>query len=134
LEEVRRREKHLYEKSRGSPIFQKAWNDKMKGKNDQRKKVLSHPFSRTTSNKISKVNQPKMSTRLEIHLGKSQGNSLYNVGDVREITYIEDCPHKGEIMRTLHNIQEAEIVEYMGGKMPRIYASLDNKQENINPP
>jgi hypothetical protein len=63
------------------------------------KKVLSHPFSRTTSKKISKVSQPKMSTRLHIHLGKGQGNNLYNVGDVREITYIgtaltkdEDCP------------------------------------------
>jgi hypothetical protein len=88
LEEARRREKHLYEQSRGRPIFQKSWNDKMKGKNDQRKKGFEPPFSRTTSNKISKVNQPKMSTRLEIHLEKSQGNSLYNVGDVREITYI----------------------------------------------
>jgi hypothetical protein len=29
-----------------------------------------------------------MSTRLQIHLGKGQGNNLYNVGDVREITYI----------------------------------------------
>jgi hypothetical protein len=39
-----------------------------------------------------------------------------------------DCPHKGERMRIFHNIQEAEIVEDMGGNMPRIYAALDNKQ------
>jgi hypothetical protein len=32
-------------------------------------------------------------------------------------------------MRIVHNIQEVEIVEYMGENMPRIYASLDNKQE-----
>ena len=31
-------------------------------------------------------------------------------------------------MGTFHNIQEVEIVEYMGGNMPRIYAALDNKQ------
>jgi hypothetical protein len=30
-------------------------------------------------------------------------------------------------MRIFHNIQEAEIVEYMGGSMPRIYAALENK-------
>ena len=29
-----------------------------------------------------------MSTRQQIHLGKIQGNNLYNVGDVKEITYI----------------------------------------------
>jgi hypothetical protein len=31
LEETIRRSRHLYEKSKGSPVFQKAWNDKMKG-------------------------------------------------------------------------------------------------------
>jgi hypothetical protein len=36
LEEAIRREKHLYEKSRGSLVFQKSWNDEMKGKKDQR--------------------------------------------------------------------------------------------------
>jgi hypothetical protein len=30
LEETIRREKHLYEQSKGRPVFQKAWNDKMK--------------------------------------------------------------------------------------------------------
>jgi hypothetical protein len=88
LEETIRREKHLYEQSRGRPVFQKSWNDKMKGKGIKGRKVLSHPFSRTTPKKINKDSQPKMSTRQHIHLGKGQGNNLYNVGDVREITYI----------------------------------------------
>jgi len=29
-----------------------------------------------------------MNPRWQIHLGKGQGNNVYNVGDVREITYI----------------------------------------------
>jgi hypothetical protein len=29
-----------------------------------------------------------MSTRLQIHLERGQGNNLFNVGDVREINYI----------------------------------------------
>jgi predicted aspartyl protease len=37
-------------------------------------------------------------------------------------------------MRTLHNIQEDEIVEYMGGIMPRTYAALENKQEKYQSP
>jgi hypothetical protein len=37
-------------------------------------------------------------------------------------------------MRTVHNIQEAKIVEDMGGNMPRIYAALDNKQVEYQSP
>jgi hypothetical protein len=32
-------------------------------------------------------------------------------------------------VRTIHNVQQAEIVEDMGINVPRIYAALDNKQE-----
>ena len=39
-----------------------------------------------------------------------------------------DCPHRGEKVRTVHNVHQAEIVEDMGNNVPRIYASLDNKQ------
>jgi hypothetical protein len=68
-----------------NPVFltQKTWNEKVKGK-----KVLSHPFLGINPNKINKYSQPKMSTRLQIHLGKVQGRILFNVGDVREMTYI----------------------------------------------
>jgi hypothetical protein len=38
-----------------------------------------------------------------------------------------DCPHKDEGMRIVHNIQQAETLEDMGGNMPRIFESLDNK-------
>jgi hypothetical protein len=39
-----------------------------------------------------------------------------------------DFPHKGERMRTIHNIQDVDIVKYMGISMPRIYVALDNKE------
>jgi hypothetical protein len=45
-----------------------------------------------------------------------------------------DFPHKGEMMRIVHNIQEAKIVEYMEGSMPRIYSALDKKQEEYQSP
>jgi hypothetical protein len=36
LEESIRRAKHIYEKTRGRPVYQKSWNETMKGKKYQR--------------------------------------------------------------------------------------------------
>jgi hypothetical protein len=59
-------------------------------------KVLSHPFLEIIPKQISKVKQPKMRTRLWIHLERGQGSNLFNVGDVREITYIGIALTKGK--------------------------------------
>jgi hypothetical protein len=88
LEETIRIKRNLYEKSKGKLVLQKDWNDNMKGKKDQRKKFFKPPFFRINPKKINEVKQPEMSTILHIHLQKGQVNSLYNVGDVRGITYI----------------------------------------------
>jgi hypothetical protein len=42
-----------------------------------------------------------------------------------------DCPHKNGKARTVHTVQQAETVEDMGSRMPRIYTALDNKQEKF---
>jgi hypothetical protein len=39
-----------------------------------------------------------------------------------------DYHHEGERMRIFHIIQEDETMEDMGGNIPRIYESLDNKK------
>jgi hypothetical protein len=39
-----------------------------------------------------------------------------------------DCPHRGEKVMNIYNVQQSEIVEEMGRNVPRIYATLDNKQ------
>ena len=39
-----------------------------------------------------------------------------------------DCPHRNDKVRVLHNVQQAETMEDMGSRIPRIYAALDNKQ------
>jgi hypothetical protein len=39
-----------------------------------------------------------------------------------------DCSHRNDKVRVLHNVQQAEIVEDMGSRIPRIYIALDNKQ------
>ena len=44
LEETIRRARHIYEQCRGRPVFQKAWNENMKGKKDHRQKGFKPPF------------------------------------------------------------------------------------------
>ena len=39
-----------------------------------------------------------------------------------------DCPHIGENVRIVHNIQEVDTVEDMERNVPRIYTALDNKK------
>jgi hypothetical protein len=39
-----------------------------------------------------------------------------------------DCPHKNDKTKVVHNVQQPEIVENMGSRMPRIYATLENKK------
>jgi hypothetical protein len=39
------------------------------------------------------------------------------------------CPHIGEKVRTVHNVQQDETMEDMGKNVARIYVSLDNKKE-----
>jgi hypothetical protein len=43
----------------------------------------------------------------------------------------KDFPHREDMMRTLHNIQEDTTIEYMGINIPIIYVTLkDRKVEN----
>jgi hypothetical protein len=39
-----------------------------------------------------------------------------------------DCPHRGEKVRIVHNVQQVETVEDMGRNVPSIYVALDNKK------
>jgi hypothetical protein len=39
-----------------------------------------------------------------------------------------DCPHRGEKVRTVHNVKRYEIVEDMCISVPRIYAALNKKK------
>jgi hypothetical protein len=42
------------------------------------------------------------------------------------------CPHRGEKVGIVHNVQQVETMEDMGRNVPRIYAALDNKQEEYH--
>jgi hypothetical protein len=38
-----------------------------------------------------------------------------------------DCPQRGDKVMTAHSVQQDMTVEDMGGNVPKIYATLDNK-------
>jgi len=40
------------------------------------------------------------------------------------------CPQWGNNMRTVHSIKKEETIEDTNKNMPRIYATLDNRQED----
>jgi hypothetical protein len=123
MEETIRRTKFLYEQQREKPTFQKAWEDNKKFQMDQRKKVTKPPFFRNNPQgqpsfrelRLADVGEQRP-TQIPIQFWGCQGNHKY-----------KNCPHKNGKVRVVHNVQQDEIVEDMGSRMPRIYAALENK-------
>jgi hypothetical protein len=128
LEETIRRIKYLYKKSKERPFFQKSWNDKMKGKKDQRKKGFKPPFFKNNSQTNKKAQSTKNENTTIDSFGKRPRTHLVQCWGCDGNHLYRDLPHKEERMSIFHNIQEVEIVEDMGGNLPRIYAALINKK------
>jgi hypothetical protein len=91
---------------------------------DQRKKGVKPPFFRNNPQGQQILESPE---RLKQGV-KGQGSHLFNDGVVKGIICSEILLTEVKKVRTVHNVQQAEIVEDMGRNVPRIYAALDNKQ------
>jgi hypothetical protein len=134
LEETIRRERHLYEKSRGRPVFQNTWNDKMKGKREKRRKCVKPPFFNNNSQENTQGHSTENEQKTTYSFGKRTRKQPLQCCICEGKHLYTDFHHKGERMRILQNIQEDKIVEDIGGSMPRIYESLDNKQVGYQSP
>jgi hypothetical protein len=127
MEETIRREKCLYEQQREKPTFRKAWDDQKRFKKEQGQKGNMPPFFKNNPWGQSSFRDPRKVEGSE-HMPRSppmecwgcKGNHRYR-----------DCPHRKDKERTVHTVQQAETVEDMGNRMLRIYAALDNKQEEF---
>jgi hypothetical protein len=124
MEEMIRSEKCLYEQQRENPTFRKAWYDQKKFKKEKRQKGNKPPFFRNSPHGQPSFREPRkvevggqLPRQTPMECWGCKGNHRYRY-----------CPHTNDKVRVVHNVQQAEIVENMGSRMPRIYASLDNKQ------
>jgi hypothetical protein len=70
----------------------------------------------------------KNESKKEDSLGK-RGRPPIQCWGCKEDHMYKDFPHRGDKMNTMHNIQEATTVEDMGRSIPRIYAALEDRQE-----
>jgi hypothetical protein len=106
------------------PTFQKYWEDKNKFKIDQRKKGSKQPFFINNPQGQPTSREPRMiETR-----GQRPRQPLIQCWGCKGDHMFIDFLHRGEKVRTVHNVQQAESVEDMGKNVPRIYASPDKKQ------
>jgi hypothetical protein len=127
LEETIKRSKCLYDQYKGRPSFQKDWKYKKKKIMEQRKKGTKMAFLRNNPQGHSTSREPRMTKRV----GKIKRKPPIQCwGSVRDHMY-RDCPHRGEKVRIVHNLQEVDTLEKMGRNVTRTYASLDNKQAKL---
>jgi predicted aspartyl protease len=125
LEDTIRQAKCLYDQQKARPTFQNAWEDKNKFKVDQRKKGSKPPFFKNNPRGQQTPREPRA---IEIGGQRPRQPPIQFLGCKGDHMF-RDCPHRGEKWRIFHNVQQYETVEDMGRNVPRIYASLDNKQE-----
>jgi hypothetical protein len=124
MEETIGREKCLYEQQREEPTFQKAWEDKKKFQTDQRNKGTKPPFFRNSHQGQPSFREPR---KAEVG-GKMPRLPPMECWGCKWNHRYKDFPHRNDKVRVIHNVQQAETVEDMGRRMPRIYAALENKQ------
>jgi hypothetical protein len=92
-------------------------------KSDQRRKGFKPSFKRNEPNRNHQDQYAKGDLKKEYSLGK-RGRPPIQCWGCKEDHLYKDCPHKKDIVKTVHNIQEDTIVKYMG----RIYAALNDRQ------
>jgi hypothetical protein len=106
------------------------WKDEKKEKSDQRNKGFNPPFNQNSPNKNHQYQSTKQESKKEDSLGKRGRPPIHFFGYNKYHMY-KYFPHKGDKMKTMHKIQEATIVEDMGRSIPRIYVSLEDRQEKF---
>jgi hypothetical protein len=93
LEEAIRKDKYLYEQNKGRPSFQKAWDDKKKGKMDQRKKGFKPPFIRNNSQAYQQGKLAQGEHKMIDSLGKRPRQHPIKCWGCEGDHMYKDCPH-----------------------------------------
>ena len=130
LEEAIRKDKYFYEQRKRKPDYQKAWKNKMNENSNHRKRGFKtpnfqnqqkHPFQ--AEKKPSKVvgENPRESQQNKepLQCWKCGGPHMHWF-----------CPLENENVMPTYNIQEAEKVGQLARVLPRIYETLEDRQED----
>jgi hypothetical protein len=91
---------------------------------DQRKKGTKPPFFRNSPQGKPYFREP-MKVEVGGQMPRPPPMECWGCKENHRYRY---CPHRNDKVRVVHNVQQVEIMEDMGSILPRIYASLDNKQ------
>jgi hypothetical protein len=94
------------------------------------KKGFKQPFFKSISQAYQQGKPTQGEHKMIDFLGKRPRQQPIKCWGCEGDHVYKDFPDKGDGMRTMHNIQEANTLVHMGKNMPLIYASLDNRQEN----
>jgi hypothetical protein len=124
LKDIIRRATCLYDQQKTRPTFQKYWEEKNKFNMDQRKKGTKPPLFRNNPQGHPTSREPRV---IEVG-GQGPRQPPIQCWGCKGDHMFRDCPHRGEKVRIVHNVQQAEKVKDMGRNVPRIYEALENKQ------
>jgi hypothetical protein len=91
---------------------------------EQRKKGTKPPLFKNNSQGQPTSKEPEMIETLG-KIPRKPPIQCWGCGGDHMYRYF---PHRGEKVRIVHNVQQTDTVEDMGKNVPRIYATLDNKQ------
>jgi hypothetical protein len=124
LEETIRRAKCLYDQQKARLTFQKSWEDKKKFNMYHRKKGTKPPFFKNNPQGQPTSREPRT---IETGVQRPRHPPIQCWGCKGDHMF-RYCPHRGEKVRSVHNVQQAKTVANMDRNVPRIYVALDNKK------
>jgi hypothetical protein len=127
VEETIRRDKCLYDQHRHKSNFQNTWEGKKINKTKQRKKGRKLHFFRNSTQRQLAPKEPRMIESMG-QRPRKQPMKCWGCNGDHMYWYF---PHRAKKVRVVDNVQQDETIEDMGRNVPRIYATLDNKQNKF---
>jgi hypothetical protein len=94
------------------------------------KKWFKPPFIRNNSQAYQQGKLSQGEPKMTDSLGKRPRQQPIKCWGCEGDHMYKYCSHKGDRMKIVHNIHEDDTVEDMGRSIPRIYATLNNRQTN----
>jgi hypothetical protein len=118
----------MYEHSKAKETFHKSWKEEKRGKVEQRMRDFKPPsYFRISPNVYQQIQASNSESKMVEYSGKRLIPPIKCWGCKGENLY-KYFPHKEDKIRIIHNLQESTTVEYVGGNIPRIYETLEDRQ------